>query len=481
MKPSRLILPLALLALMPSLLNATDISDINKNINQNKAKLNSVSKQKDSINSKLDSLGLRINQRLKQIKLLDKEILSLNQNIQDNRSQNQDKIDELSSLKARFQDMQVRVAKIQTELASIIMQDLIFSDILQSREFNTKEDVVIQETFKVLRKKSLGQIKDLKQQASTLDKQIASTQASIAKVSALINTQVTKQQNLTNMLKNQKTLIASMQNEVADYNSQLKDIDAKRQSLDDLLTKLNILKKNKQEELKREAERKRLAELERQRILKEQKEKERKLALEKARLAKLEAEKKALEAKAKQANGKDIDSINKNIARQNDKILTQNLIDSASQRDLNAPIDVKQIASSYQIAQTIRYKGPKTIAPLTNYTVEQNYGTYYDPVYKLKVFNEGVILKSKENDAMVRAVMDGKVIYAQEMPVLKKVVIIEHANSLHTIYSQLDKIAPTLRPGFIVKKGYVIGRVNKSLSFEVTQKDKHIDPMDLIK
>lgn len=76
--------------------------------------------------------------------------------------------------------------------------------------------------------------------------------------------------------------------------------------------------------------------------------------------------------------------------------------------------------------------------------------------------------------------MDGKVVFAKETPVLKKVVIIEHANSIHTIYAYLDKIAPTIRPGLRIKKGYIVGKVDERLGFEVTQKDRHIDPLELI-
>ncbi len=64
---------------------------------------------------------------------------------------------------------------------------------------------------------------------------------------------------------------------------------------------------------------------------------------------------------------------------------------------------------------------------------------------------------------------------------LKKVVIIEHPNQMHTIYAHLDKIAPTVRPGLRIPKGYVIGKVNDKLNFEVTIKDRHINPLELIK
>ncbi|MDE5591847.1 MAG: M23 family metallopeptidase, partial [Helicobacter sp.] len=64
--------------------------------------------------------------------------------------------------------------------------------------------------------------------------------------------------------------------------------------------------------------------------------------------------------------------------------------------------------------------------------------------------------------------------------ILKHVIIIEHKNNMHTIYAQLDKIAPTIKPGSTVKKGYTIGRAENILKFEVTLKDKHIDPLELI-
>ncbi len=143
-------------------------------------------------------------------------------------------------------------------------------------------------------------------------------------------------------------------------------------------------------------------------------------------------------------------------------------------------IDVRQIASSYHTVSTTKYSGKKTIAPLDEFDIEQKFGPYYDPVYKLKVFNESVILNSKKSDAKVKSVLDGKVIFAKETPVLNKVVIVEHPGNLHTVYANLSAIAPTVKQGAYVKKGYVIGRVDNKLTFEVTKKNTHIDPLELI-
>ena len=142
--------------------------------------------------------------------------------------------------------------------------------------------------------------------------------------------------------------------------------------------------------------------------------------------------------------------------------------------------EVKSVGSSYHKAQTRRYRGKKTIAPLDGYTVLKRYGTYTDPIYKIKIFNESVSLQPKTRDAKVKAVFNGKVILAQDTPLLENVVILEHSGGLHTIYAHLDQIAPTVKKGSWLKKGSIIGRVNDELMFEVTQKNDHIDPLQVI-
>ncbi|SFV74809.1 Membrane-bound metallopeptidase [hydrothermal vent metagenome] len=140
---------------------------------------------------------------------------------------------------------------------------------------------------------------------------------------------------------------------------------------------------------------------------------------------------------------------------------------------------VKHLGSSYQAIKTIRYRGPKTIAPLKNYTITKRYGTYTDPIYGIKIFNESISLKPKYPQARVRTVFDGKVIYADKTAVLNNMVIIEHRHGLHTIYANLSQIAPTIKKGFKIRKGYTIGRVKDELIFEVTQKSHHINPTRL--
>lgn len=141
---------------------------------------------------------------------------------------------------------------------------------------------------------------------------------------------------------------------------------------------------------------------------------------------------------------------------------------------------IRQIGSSYQNSNVKKYVGERTIAPLDSYSVKRKFGDYVDPIYKIKIFNESVVLASSTPDATVKSVLNGKVIFAKDTASMEKVVIIENSDEIHTIYAHLSKIAPTIQVGQKIKKGYVIGRVDNDLTFEVTQKNFHIDPLELI-
>ncbi len=142
---------------------------------------------------------------------------------------------------------------------------------------------------------------------------------------------------------------------------------------------------------------------------------------------------------------------------------------------------VKKHGSSYQAIKTKKYRGSKTIAPLDSYTITKKYGTYTDPIYGIKIFNESISLKPKKANAKVKTVFNGKVIYADKTAVLDNIVIVQHKDGLHTIYANLSQISPNIKKGKKIKKGYTIGRVSDELVFEVTQKSYHINPIRLFR
>lgn len=473
--------------LLISTLFANEITDISKNINQNQAKLAQTLDKKSKISSKLDLLGSSINKKLNQINQIDTQILNLNDNIKTNQNESKNQSEKLKELQNNLLNLDKKLSKIGMQLSDILLRYMTYSDVIDSmnnEEISNMDDVILKNTFQLIKKDSLKNMQNLQKQQDIISRQISNTNNNINKITNLIQSQQDKQKTLIELKKQQNDLLSNMQQEIASYNNQLKRIDKERQSLDGLLKNLNILKKNKQEEIRIKEEKERLARLEQQRQEKAKADRLAKEKAEKMRLAKLEEEKRKAELEAKKIQKSDpkkaqelVEKANKDLKNEKD---TQNLSIYKDTRAIDAPLDVKQVATSYQESKTISYRGKKTIPPLKSYTLEQAFGPYYDPVYKLKVFNDSIILKSKEKDALVYNIMDGKVVYAKEMPMLKKVVIIEHKDALFTIYSQLDKISPLLKQGNNIKSGAVIGRVSERLYFEITQSDKHINPIEVI-
>lgn len=145
------------------------------------------------------------------------------------------------------------------------------------------------------------------------------------------------------------------------------------------------------------------------------------------------------------------------------------------------PADVQQAVAQYSPSSVAAYSGERTIAPLDGYVVTKRFGPYTDPIYGIKIFNDSVSLRPTESDAKVKSVLNGKVILAKPTAMLENVIIIEHDNGLHTIYAHLNIIAPTVEVGKRLKQGSIIGRVGKELMFQVTQRNAHIDPMQMIR
>jgi len=151
-------------------------------------------------------------------------------------------------------------------------------------------------------------------------------------------------------------------------------------------------------------------------------------------------------------------------------------------KNKNAHTKVKNIGSSIKGIKITSYKGPKTRAPLKSYIITKKFGKYFDPVYKIELFNESISMKSKIRNAKVYSVLKGKVIYAKNNAgTLGKVVIVKHANGLHTVYSQLSNIPKSLRVGKWIPKGYVVGRVKNTLVFQATKNNRYINPINLFK
>ncbi|MBQ9875528.1 MAG: peptidoglycan DD-metalloendopeptidase family protein, partial [Campylobacter sp.] len=278
-------------------------------------------------------------------------------------------------------------------------------------------------------------------------------------------------ENNKNLIDEQDKKIQTIKASMQDYNKKKDDLSQKRKLQEQ---KLANLKKNKDEYAKKleklsneqDEIRKALEEL---KIINDKEEREKAEKAEKERLAKLEKERKKAEEKAKK-EGKKVEEI---FSSEPEPVIEDERVAKIDKK-------VKQYGSSYQASRVKKYTGAKTISPISGAYVKRNFGNYNDPVYNIKIFNENIVLGSKSSDTQVKSVLAGKVVFAKDTAVLDKVVILEHSGGIHTIYAHLSQIAPTIKVGNSIKKGYVLGRINSELTFEVTQQNYHINPLDLI-
>ena len=241
---------------------------------------------------------------------------------------------------------------------------------------------------------------------------------------------------------NQEQMIAKLNKQEERYQAELQSIARRQDSMRSTLVKLNILRSNEVAEVRR------MEKIQQEAI-----------SLEAARRKRL---------RVQQANAKDFE-------RKTGKKVDMATLEASRQSDR-----VRQINSSYQGLQTYNYQGSKTISPIEGSRVIKRFGTYEDPLYKIKIFNESITLQAPSADAKVVSVLDGKVVYAGDSSMLGKVVVVSHGGNLHTVYAGLSKIPPTISVGSTVSKGYTIGKVFKRLIFEATKNSKHIDPLKLI-
>ncbi len=118
-------------------------------------------------------------------------------------------------------------------------------------------------------------------------------------------------------------------------------------------------------------------------------------------------------------------------------------------------------------------------------TVAMQYGSQVDPIFNLPVFRSGIHIKTSHG-ATIKAVHEGKVVYASEFKGYGQLVILSHGGGYHSLYGNLSKI--TVKNGADVKEQQVIGEAGESntigspgLYFEIRYKGKPLDPQQWLR
>lgn len=397
-------------------------SNIDKKIEQNKQQLNSNQEKEASANKKMQQLAKNIDKQNRDILKLEKDITNINRDIITHQELLDSSEKKLNQLQNDTKNLIIEKRKSEDEIINIIIEEFSVSMALKLASKESLEEIIDSEIFLLLSEYSKEKIININESYNKLSKNTKENQNEIERLNGYISSRQKKKDDFLSLKKVHTKSLENLENEHKLYQTELKKVLDQQNNLNSILADLNILK---QEEIKK-AEQKRAEE-----------------AKKAASLAQTENER------------------NQQFAKGLD-------------------LDVRKIGSSTAGVKIVKYKGPKTIAPLKSFKVEKQFGTYFDPVYKIKLFNESMVLSSNEANSKVVAVLNGKVVFAKKNAgMLENVVIVQHSNGIHTVYSHLDDIAPNIVVGKWIQKGSVVGRVNSSLTFQVTKDSAYIDPKDL--
>ena len=420
---------------------------IDKKIQKNKQSLNSSAKQEETTSLKIKELAEKIESQNSNIINLEKDIKQVNSDIDEHQKLLEDAKEKLDQLKSKSTDLIKEKTSNEEQIVNTIIEEFSISLALKLASENSLQELIDSEIYTLLSQHSKDKVLKLNNNYNVLSTNTKSNQKDIEKIASYIEDRQKTKEKLTSLKEKHSSSLVNLEEQHKSYQEELNKVAKQQDSLKNLLAELNILK---EEENKKAEEEKR------------------------ERLQQLLAQKKADSKKTIREEAQEEDKA------PNDEIQTAEVRNQRYAKNLN--LDVRKIGSSTDGVKIVKYKGESTIAPLRSFKVVKNFGTYYDPVYKIKLFNESIVLKSDEPKAKVVAVLNGKVVYAKKNAgMLENVVIIQHEGGLHTIYSHLDEISPTLVVGKWIKQGYVVGRVDDSLMFQATKDSSHIDPKDLFK
>lgn len=413
-----------------------------KKIKQSNLAIKETNKNALAIKNKLANTKQNINKAKNEIKLIDGKLSELSKDYVFTEEEYRQITKEVELYEMALKKVSIELEKKHNALIALSAEQLSLSVAIKQVGDATKGSVISGEFYEKQKLYNQTKIANLENDILKLDK-IKKQRLQNAQNAQNTLSFIKKQRQVFAMQKtNQEKEIIALNKQEEKYKKDLEAITKRQDELRSTLVKLNILRANEVAQAQKRA--------------KEQKEA---IALEVARKKKLRSE----IAKAKE------------IEKKTGKKVDISKLASSKQSD-----SFKQINSSYQAIATSSYSGEKTISPIAGASVIKRFGTYEDPVYKIKIFNESITLQAPSSDSPVVSVMDGKVVYAGNSSMLGKVVVIAHAGNLHTVYAGLSKIPSTITVGRAVSKGYTIGKVSRRLIFEATKNSRQIDPLQLI-
>jgi septal ring factor EnvC (AmiA/AmiB activator) len=444
----RIILFVSLLLLSLPLLSAPATD---KKIKKSEKNLNKSVKEQKEMSGQLDKIAKNIKNANRDNKAVNKKLEVLSQKYSQNKETYQASKKSLAEYDQNLKAINQKIKEENKKFVEVLANQSSVIHAMNQSHDPTRESIVMQEAYRLLKKQNTKELAELKQQIDRNKVQKRKITKKRTSVKKKID-KMAKQRKEYEVQKNtKKKLLKSLAADEGKYRQKLQKEMDKQNALRSALAELNILQKKEVEEERRIAAEQKAAMLaEEKRKQAERKEREQ---------ARAEARKK----------GKKVVYTTKKTTKKATKV-----------KETPADRNVRKVGSSYKKDKIYAYRGGKTISPIRGAKLVKKFGTYVDPIYKIKIFNESVTLRAPSSNAKVRNILNGKVVFAGSSSMLGKVVVVSHSSKMHTIYAGLSKIAPTVRKGSKIKKGYVIGKVSRKLIFEATKNSKHINPMRLI-
>lgn len=436
-------------------------------IKESKRGLSSVKRDKKKTSRQLEKIARDIKTAEREIALLSKKIEVLEEDQSKNEARHDMLKKELISFKSEIEKTGRLLKKKHQQFISLLSEQfsVIFA-MKQAALEPTRDSIMSQEIYSAYKRFNSEELERLKKDIFALRKDKKNKLYLRNKTENEIKRIVKKRKSYVQKKAAKERLLKKLAVDEEKYNSKLAKIEDRQNNLRATLAKLNILHTREVEEARKRAEaRKEAIRLERERKRRIRKEKA--LAHAKARKAKMALQK----AKTEEAREKA-----RLAASEAAKKMKEVELKSKRQSER-----VRQVNSSYQKEKVASYHGGKTISPIRGARLVKKFGTYIDPIYKIKIFNESITLQAPTSPAKVQNVLNGKVVFAGKSSMLGKVVVVAHSGKMHTVYAGLSKIAPNIKVGRKIKRGYVVGKVTRKLMFQATKNSKHINPMTLIR
>jgi len=440
----------ATLSLLYGVTTTEKIKDSQKN-------LNVVASQKKVASRKLEKIAEDIKAAEKEIDGLSEKIDILKADEEKTEKTYQALRKELQKSESALNEVNEDIKKKQEAFLKLAADQ--FSVIFAMQQFKTPtpQSIISYEVYQAYKQHNTQELHSLKNEIIILQQTQEQKRIKRDTTKNALSQIIKKREDYLKKKKEKEVFVKRLAADEESYRKRLNQIVDKQNSLRDTLAKLNIIQRNEAEEARRQAEAKKEA----IRLEQERKRKVR-LAQEKTRKAKL-----ALQRATTQEARAAATMAAKKAVEDEQKVQQQSET-------------VRKVNSSYKVSDIYAYRGTKTISPISGARVIKKFGTYVDPIYNIKIFNESITLQSPEEDVRVQNVLNGKVVFAGNSSMLGKVVVVAHSGRLHTVYAGLSKIAPNIEKGRNIKRGYVVGKVNRKLVFQATKDSKHIDPLKLI-